>query len=230
MRVCLIGLDAKTSDTIALNLRLRWPDLEAYRANGAQPVHQLCSAGPDLIVVNATAVGGAQAVSEICKSCDTAIIVMAAEPDETELVEVLEAGADDYLGLSASAPQLVARVSAALRRAQKPKERPEPSLECGDLQVSPNNHEVRVNGQPIHLTPTEFKLLCYLVKNKGRLVTHEALQVLLWGSEGRYYVDCLRKYVQRVRQKIEEAGSLGFRIETIPRTGYRLRDTPSDGA
>lgn len=230
MRVCLVGLDGKTSDPIVLNLRLRWPDLEAYRANGAQPLHELVSAVPDLIVLNATVVGGAQAVSEIRKSCDTAIVVMAPEPDEAELVDMLEAGADDYLGLSASAPQLVARVSAALRRAQKLEERPESSLECGDLQVNPNTHEVFVKGQVIHLTPTEFKLLCYLAENKGRLVTHEALQVLLWGSEGKYYADSLRKYVQRVRQKIEDRASGQFRIETVPRTGYRLVEAPPGGS
>ncbi len=228
MRVILVGLDAKTSNSIVLNLRLRWPALEACNANGAQPVHQLCSAVPDLIVLNATT-GGAQAVSEIRKSCDAAMVVLAPEPEEAELVDMLEAGADDYLGLSASPAQLVARVSAALRRAQKPMERPESLLECGELQVNPDSHEVLIKGQVIYLTPTEFKLLCHLAKNKGRLVTYQALKTIVWGSEGDFYADSLRKYVQRVRQKIGERGRVGTRIETVPRTGYRLMEAaPGD--
>ncbi len=226
MRVTLVGFDAKTGDTIVLNLRLRWPDLEVCRANGVQPVHQVVSAAPDLVVLNATVGGGAQTVREIRQSCNAAIVAMEAEPDEPELVEMLEAGADDYLGLSAGAPQLVARVSAALRRAQKPVEHPESPLQCGELQVNPDSHEVVVKGQVIHLTPTEFKLLCHLAKNKGRLVTYEALRTVMWGSEGKFYEDSLRKYVQRVRHKIGERGRTRVRIETVPRTGYRLLEPP----
>lgn len=222
MRVCLVGLDAKTSDTIALNLRLRWPNLEAYRANGAELVHQLRTGAPDLILLNARAVNGTQAVSDIREFSDSAIIVLVPEPDEAELVNMLEAGADDYLGLSASGPLLVVRVSAALRRAQRPEEHREPSLECGELRVNPDTHEVWAKGQPIYLTPTEFKLLCHLAKNSGRLVTYEALRTAMWGLEGEFYADSLRKYVQRLRQKIVDSGSPRVRIETIPRTGYRL--------
>lgn len=227
MRTCLVGLDPNTADSIALNLRLRWPDLEACRINGTQPVQQVYSTMPDLVVLNARVVGGAEAVTEIRESCDAAIVVVAPELDDAELVEMLEAGADDYLSLSPSAPQLVARVSVALRRAGKPLHRPESALRCGELQVDPDTHEVIVKGRLIHLTPTEFKLLCHLAKNKGRLVTYEALQTAMWGSEGKFYEDSLRKYVQRVRQKIRERGSVRVRIETIPRTGYRLLDAPT---
>jgi len=224
MRVCLIGLDTQTGDTIALNLRLRWPDLETYTANGVELVYQLRSAAPDLVVLNAWAVDGAQAVSDIRESSDSAIIVLAPEPNEAELVKMLEAGADDYLALSVSAPLLVVRVSAALRRTQRLKEHREPSLECGELRVNPDTHEVWAKGQLIYLTPTEFKLLCYLAKNSGRLVTYEVLRTAIWGSEGDFYADSLRKYVQRLRQKIVDCGSPRVRIETIPRTGYRLVD------
>jgi len=149
MRVCLVGLDPKIGDSIILNLRLRWPHLKAYTANGAELVHQLRSAPPDLIVFDARVVDGAQAVSDIRESSDSAIIVLAPEPNEAELVKMLEAGADDYLGLSASAPLLVVRVSAALRRTQRAKEHREPSLECGELRVNPDTHEVWAKGEPI---------------------------------------------------------------------------------
>ncbi len=230
MRVWLLGLDVKASDGIVLNLRLRWPDLEVHRADGARAVRELVSAAPDLALLNPTAVGGAQALGELRRACNAVIVVMVPEATEAELVEMLEAGADDYLPLSASAPQLVARVSAALRRAQTADECSEPALKCGDLRIDPLTHEVLVSGQVIDLTPTEFKLLCHLAKNRGRLVTHEALHVLLWGSEGKYYADNLRKHVQRVRQKIEGRASGRFRIETVPRTGYRLRESPRDAS
>jgi len=229
MRVCLLGLDAKAREGILLNLRLRWPDLETCTAE-LQQLHELVSVAPDLVLFNPTAPGGVETLIALRRSCDAAIVVVVPEATEPELVEMLEAGADDYLPLSASAPQLVARVSAALRRTQTADERSEPTLKCGDLRIDPLSHEVLVRGQVISLTPTEFKLLCHLARNRGRLVTHEALQALLWGSEGRYYADNLRKHVQRVREKIETRARGGVRIETVPRTGYRMRETLRDSS
>lgn len=226
----VVGLDAKSSEAISIDLRLRWPDLEARGLNSRQRLRDLRSAPVDLVVVNARAVGGAQAVTEIRKSCDSAIVVMVPDSNEAELVQMLDAGADDYLDLSAGARQLVARVSAALRRVQKPKESPEPSLECGELHVSPASHEVWVKGSVIHLTPTEFRLLCHLARNKGRLMTRETLQAAVWGPEGRFYEDSLRKYIQRLRHKMGERSNTRFRIETVPGTGYRLRETPRAGS
>ncbi len=226
VRVTVVGLDPKSTEAVSIDLRLRWPTLEARRLNNARHMRELRSVDADVVVVNARAVGGTQAVREIRKSCDGAIIVMVPDANEAELVQMLDAGADDYLDVSAGARQLVARVSAALRRVEKPKEGPEPALECGELEVSPASHEVWVKGRVIHLTPTEFKLLCQLAKNKGRLVTRETLQAAVWGPEGKFYEDSLRKYVQRLRHKIEASPSGRFRIETVPGTGYRLRETP----
>lgn len=225
MMAVLIGADVRSGDDFVRNLRLRWPNLGVLRVEGERDFHQLEDAAAHLVVVDAKVPGAVALVSRIRRSSDAVLLVVASEPDEGEQVDMLEAGADDYLALSTSAPVLVARISAALRRAQELEERPEPALECGQLRVNPLTHEAWVNGQVIHLTPTEFRLLCHLVKSKGRLVTHEALRASLWGSEGKYYADSLRKYVQRVRQKMAECGNGQLRIETIPRTGYRLLQT-----
>ncbi|KPJ52164.1 MAG: hypothetical protein AMS16_06765 [Planctomycetes bacterium DG_58] len=231
MTAMLIGLDLNSGDSLVRNLRLRWPNLRVVRVEGEVDPHHLDEAAEDLVVVDARLADARHLVHEISESCSAVLVVLAPEADEAEMVEMLEAGADDYLPLSATAPVLVARISAALRRGRKLEQCPEPQpLKCGELRVDPLNHEVFVNGRLIHLTPTEFRLLCHLAKNPGRLVTYEALQAALWGSAGEYYTNCLRKYVQRLRGKVDDPANGRFRIETVPRTGYRLLETPGEGS
>ncbi len=226
MKAVLIGFDPVAAHSILLSLRLRWPDFQVRCLEKEQCLGEVAGGEADLAVVDASLAQAVELVSELRKCCNTVIVVLASEPRDPELIEMLEAGADDYLDLFASAPLFVARISAVLRRARKAEEHPEP-LACGEMRVDPLTHEVMVNGQVVHLTPTEFKLLCHMAKNKGRLVTQGALQEVMWGSAGGSYTDSLRKYVERVRHKVQDLPGGGFRIETVPRTGYRLVETPS---
>ncbi len=107
------------------------------------------------------------------------VILLSAVGDEDEKVRALEAGADDYVVKPFGPRELVARLEAALRRAEPHAE--EPTVRAGSLEVDLAARAVRLDGDEVHLTPIEFELLRTLVRNRGKLITHRALLTEVWG-------------------------------------------------
>jgi two-component system, OmpR family, KDP operon response regulator KdpE len=146
------------------------------------------------------------------------IIVLSAVGEEAEKVRALEAGADDYVTKPFGPRELVARLQAALRRADRPAD--EPTVRADGLEVDLAARVVRVGGDEVHLTPIEFDLLRTLVRNRGRLLTHRALLVEVWGLEYANDTAVLRTHVANMRRKI------GSRhIRTDPGVGYRFTES-----
>jgi two-component system KDP operon response regulator KdpE len=148
------------------------------------------------------------------------IIVLSAIGDEEEKVRALEAGADDYVVKPFAPRELVARLQAALRRAGEGAE--EPAVRLNGLEVDLAARVVRVNDQPVHLTPIEFDLLRVLVRNRGRLLTHRALLTEVWGPAYADDTQTLRTHIANLRRKIEPEGDGPRYIRTDPGVGYRL--------
>jgi two-component system, OmpR family, KDP operon response regulator KdpE len=147
------------------------------------------------------------------------IIVLSAIGEEEAKVEALEAGADDYVTKPFGPRELVARLGAALRRmGDAPGE---PAIEVEGLVVDVNAHTVRRDGEEIHLTPIEFDLLRTLVRHRGRLMTHRALLVEVWGPQYADDTQVLRAHIANLRRKIEPAGQRRY-IRTDPGVGYRF--------
>jgi two-component system KDP operon response regulator KdpE len=147
------------------------------------------------------------------------IIVLSAIGEEEAKVEALEAGADDYVTKPFGPRELVARLGAALRRAGEPPG--EPAIEVDGLQVDLNARVVRREGEEIHLTPIEFDLLRTLVRHRGRLMTHRALLVEVWGPQYADDTQVLRAHIANLRRKIEPSGERRY-IRTDPGVGYRF--------
>ena len=147
------------------------------------------------------------------------ILVLSAVGEEEQKVRALEAGADDYVTKPFSPRELVARLRAALRRAQP--QRDEPVLSADSLELDLAAHEVRVGGEPVHLTPIEFRLLRTLMTNRGRLLTHRTLLVEVWGPAYADDVPTLRTHLANLRRKIELEGAPRH-IRTEPGVGYRF--------
>jgi two-component system, OmpR family, KDP operon response regulator KdpE len=147
------------------------------------------------------------------------IIVLSAIGEEEAKVEALEAGADDYVTKPFGPRELVARVAAALRRAGETPS--EPAIEVDGLQVDLNARVVRRDGEEVHLTPIEFDLLRTLVRHRGRLMTHRALLVEVWGPQYADDTQVLRVHIANLRRKIEPSGERRY-IRTDPGIGYRF--------
>jgi two-component system KDP operon response regulator KdpE len=143
------------------------------------------------------------------------ILVLSAVGEEDEKVRALEAGADDYVTKPFGPRELVARLQAALRRADPGQT--EPVISADGLELDLAAHVVRVDGAEVHLTPIEFRLLRVLAVNRGRLMTHRALLVEVWGPEYADDVQVLRVHIANLRRKITPRY-----IHTDPGVGYRF--------
>jgi two-component system KDP operon response regulator KdpE len=148
------------------------------------------------------------------------ILVLSAVAEEDEKVRALEAGADDYVTKPFGPRELVARLQAALRRVDVTPD--EPTIAIGALTIDLADHRVRLDGEEVHLTPTEFGLLRALARARGRLLTHRALLVEVWGPAYAADTPTLRTHIANLRRKIEPRNGGPAYIRTDPGIGYRL--------
>jgi two-component system KDP operon response regulator KdpE len=147
--------------------------------------------------------------------------VLSVVGDEQEKVAALDAGADDYVTKPFGVDELLARLRAALRRAEPSGE---PVVSIGDLTIDFEKHAVSMSGAAVSLTPHEYALLTLLARNEGKLLTHQAILREVWG---RAYADeshYLHVYVSQLRRKLEPDPARPRYILTEPGAGYRLVD------
>lgn len=150
------------------------------------------------------------------------IIVVTARSGEADRVRGLQLGADDYVVKPVSFPELQARVEAALRRATASAEGTAPLLRYRDLIVDVSEHRVMRGDRAIHLTPTEFRLLVFLMERVGQLVTHQQALVGVWGRAYAADGHLLRMMIRNLRQKLQAADQGGDYISTEYGIGYRF--------
>jgi two-component system, OmpR family, KDP operon response regulator KdpE len=162
---------------------------------------------------------------EVCRSLREwsrmPIIVLSAIGDEEEKVRALEAGADDYVVKPFAPRELVARLQATLRRAGEG-DPGEPAIVADGLEIDLAARTVRRDGAEVHLTPIEFGLLRTLARQRGRLMTHRALLVEVWGPAYADDTQVLRTHIANLRRKIEPAGGPPRYIRTDQGVGYRF--------
>lgn len=181
---------------------------------------------PDLIVLDLGLPDGdgVQLVRELRKQHATPVIVVSARHQEAQKIELLDAGADDYLTKPFSVDELLARMRVALRHRGTSLAAAVTTHELEDLHVDLAAHLVERDGEALHLTPTEFKLLARLVRSAGRVVTHRQLLVDVWGPEFTEHTHYLRLYMAQLRAKIERDASEPRHLLTETGVGYRLAD------
>ncbi len=150
------------------------------------------------------------------------VIMLTAKAQDADKLRGFDVGADDYLTKPFNAKELVARIRAVLRRAQQPEEIANCPLACGELEINLAQHSVRVRGQPVDLTRTEFALLRELAANANRVVLHEDLLTKVWGPEYRNDIDYLRSYIRFLRRKLEADPVRPRYILTCAGVGYQL--------
>ena len=162
---------------------------------------------------------GAEALSELRTWSSVPVIVLSVRNSEEEIVRLLDTGADDYLIKPFHTGELVARIKVAIRHRAPESQEP---FTSGRLSVDLITREVRVDGQLVRLTPTEYGLLRTLVQHAGRVVTHGQILRELWGPNVDQDTNYLRVYITGLRKKIEENPHMPRLLITEPGVGYRL--------
>jgi len=203
---------------------------EVIRANnGREGLRHLFSQKPDLVLLDVIMpqLDGWQTCRRIREVCDIPIIMVTGWCQaEENIVRGLDYGADDYILKPVGNKQLVARVRAALRRAELPSSlgaKPGFTYNDGFLSVDVAERRVMVGGERVRLTSREFGLLALLVDNAGRILSHRQLLEKVWGWEYIDDVDYVRIYIARLRHKIEPDPAKPRYIITEPGVGYRFQ-------
>jgi len=173
---------------------------------------------------------GVEVIRRIRREATTPIIILSARGDERDKIAGLEAGADDYLTKPFATDELNARIRAVLRRAGGPDADANGCLRLGPIELDTVKREVRVSGDPVHLTPREYELLKVMLSSQGRVLTKARLLRAVWGQAYAGESAYLHVYVNRLRRKLSAAApasSLEGLIETEPGIGYRIADDGS---
>jgi DNA-binding response OmpR family regulator len=204
---------------------------EGYRVtavrDGAKGLHQIKTEPPDLLILDIMLpeMDGLEICRRVRADSKTAalpIIMLTAKGEETDRVVGLEVGADDYLTKPFSPKELVARVKALLRRAERREEAPDRYV-YGDLVLDPVRHEVRLKDREVVLTAKEFGLLERLLKERGRVLTRDSLLDKVWGYDADVISRTVDVHIRRLREKIP---FLKDRIQTVKPFGYKLKEEP----
>jgi two-component system KDP operon response regulator KdpE len=183
---------------------------------------------PDLVILDLGLpdADGIDFLRDLRAWSEVAVIVLSARGDEHDKIDALDAGADDYLTKPFGVGELLARVRASARRHGVNKEESPSVFEFGDVTVDMSLRTVKKRDARVHLTPTEYRLLCVLLTNEGKVLTHHHLLTEVWGpnraKDGHY----LRIYMGHLRQKLEDEPARPKHILTEPAVGYRLVQKP----
>ncbi|MEG2007043.1 MAG: response regulator transcription factor [Raoultibacter sp.] len=217
-------------DAAVRNLMATTLDLHGYQhkevVNGAQALLELSSHQPDLLVLDLGLpdMDGVDVIRKLRGWSSMPIIVVSARLADADKVEALDAGADDYLVKPFSVEEMLARFRVALRRAQRDETTPggDPRYRNGDLCIDYAASIVTLAGQEIHLTPIEYRLLCLLAKNTGKVLTHNYILKEVWGTALASDIPSLRVFMATLRKKIETDPSHSRYIQTHVGVGYRM--------
>jgi DNA-binding response OmpR family regulator len=199
-----------------------WDVVEAE--SGEQAVDAFTSQPTDVVLIDLMLPGmdGFELCRTIRRGSDVPILMVTARTDTHDVVAGLEAGADDYVTKPFQPKELSARIRALLRRA-RPAESGNPHLRFGDLEVVPAEGVVRSDGEDVHLTKTEFRLLCELASAPGRVFSREQLLERVWGYD--YFGDgrLVDVHVRRLRTKVEPDAANPRHVVTVRGLGYKLQ-------
>jgi two-component system KDP operon response regulator KdpE len=226
MKFLIVDDDNSIVEAVTIGLQFQWQDAEVYSArDGERGLALFLDVAPDvtLLDVNMPIMSGFELLQRIREVSDAPVLMLTARGDEMSKVKGLELGADDYLVKPFSHLELFARIKAILRRAELPAPiSAAPSFVSGDMAMNFDSREVTVNGEPVKLTPTEYKLLYQLVRNAGRVLPFDMLLSKVWGDEYRGEMDYLKTYVSRLRKKLGDDPDNPRYILTERSVGYRF--------
>ncbi|HLP07594.1 MAG TPA: response regulator transcription factor [Opitutaceae bacterium] len=224
-RILIVDDEPDVTELVGYQLRAKGYSIEALN-NPTQSIAKIRSFQPDLVILDVMMpdISGIQ----ICrmlradpKTKDVPVVFLTARAEEADRVLGLEVGGDDYICKPFSSKELLLRIQGLLRRSVALEEDRPKRLEIGSIVLDNERHEATVNGLPIELTATEFRLLRLLMERKGRVQTREHLLLNVWNYETEIETRTVDTHIRRLREKLGDQADL---IETLRGVGYRMID------
>ena len=223
-KVLVIG-----DDTAFISQAQTWLQSSGYlmfmASNGPAGLRALFSSRPDILLldINLPDMDGLEVCRRTRELSDVPIILVAPSRRHSDVLKGFELGADDFINKPIDFTELIARIRAVLRRYRPNKQEESPViLQYAEIEIDWRSHQVAVRGQPIKLSPIEYKLLACLVENRGWLVTHKELLRKVWGTEYTNDKNLVKLYIRYLRQKIEKDPGQPQLILTERGVGYRF--------
>lgn len=211
-------------------------ETQGYRYHTAETgeasIMEAVSIQPDIMILDLGLpdMDGVDIIKKVRTWSNMPIIVVSARSEDRDKIEALDAGADDYLTKPFSVAELLARLRVSLRRVRYDSEKlfkDAPQFSNGSLKIDYAAGCVAVDKEEVRLTPSEYKLLCLLAKNAGKVLTHNYILKEIWGNS--YDVSSLRVFMATLRKKIEKSSSQQKYIQTHIGIGYRMMQFNEDG-
>ena len=223
--ILIVEDDAAVRNLMAVTLETR-----GYRyhlaQNGTEALIEATTHQPDVMLLDLGLpdMDGVEIIRKVRSWSGMPIIVISARSEDTDKVEALDAGADDYLTKPFSIDELLARIRAAARRLefQAKRETENAVFVNGQLVIDKGSNLVSVAGEEIHLTPIEYKLLCLLADNVGKVLTHSFIISRIWGTGMETDIGSLRVYMNSLRKKISHKEAGEELIRTHIGIGYQM--------
>jgi len=220
-RVLVVEDDRSLVRALANNLKVRGYKVDVT-TDGASAVKRAADKRPDLVIVDLglPELDGLEVIRSLRGWTEIPIIVLSARGSEDDKIEALDAGADDYVAKPFGMGELLARVRAALRRATPSVD--QATVETPHFSIDLASKKVRVGGEEVHLTPTEWGMLEMLVRNPGSLVSQTMMLREVWGPTYEDETHYLRSYIAQIRRKLEPEPSRPRYFITEAGMGYRF--------
>lgn len=228
MRILVVDDDAPSVKMISFLLREEGYEVVSAD-NGASALELIEQEPPDLVVLDVMMphMDGFEVCRRIRQKMDVPIIFLSAKGETADKVAGLQLGGDDYLAKPFEPAELLARVKAVLRRAEAfATEEAQSRLTLGDITLEPvSNRVLLAGGRKVDLTPIEFKLLYCLMRNAGRILSHDLLMNAVWGYDYEGYSNQIAVYIHRLRLKIEPDPDHPKYLTTVRGIGYKFERT-----
>lgn len=208
MRVLIIEDEKSIIDAVNLAFEFRWPGVSLLAAtNGRRGIDLVKAESPDIVILdlNLPDISGFDVLKKIREFSDVPVIILTVRAEDEDILKGLESGADDYIIKPFNYLTLLARVKTVLRRTEAIPFAGKHFNEVNDrLKIDFVNQKVKIDNQPVKLTPTEYHLLTMLVKTKGEVVTYHRIMEEVWGKDYSGETENIRIYIRRLREKLHD--------------------------
>ena len=225
LKILVVEDEEAISNFIATTLKANDYNVIMART-GKEALSMIPSHCPDVILLDLGLpdIDGIDILQQIREWSNIPVIVVSARTEEADKVKALDMGADDYIAKPFGTSELLARIRTALRHAQRSHTHTSHLYEVGDLSIDFERRLVKVKGQEVHLTQIEYKLVCLLAQNAGRVMTYESIITKIWGPYADNDNQILRVNMAHIRRKLEENPAEPQYIFTEIGVGYRMRE------